>query len=497
MRKKNYSAQKHRKVLQTKSFLIKIKFEFYIHTGNTEVRQMAQLWGGRFTKDTDQLVYNFNASISFDQKFFHQDIEGSIAHTVMLAKQKILTEEEKDAIVKGLTGIREDVDAGKLQITSAYEDIHSFVEANLIDRIGDAGKKLHTGRSRNDQVALDMKLYTRDEISNVDDLLKDLLAELLIIMKENTETYMPGFTHLQKAQPITLAHHMGAYFEMFKRDRSRMADIYKRMNYCPLGSGALAGTTYPLDREYTASLLGFEGPTLNSMDSVADRDYLIEFLSALSTIMMHLSRFSEEIIIWNSNEYKFIEIDDAYSTGSSIMPQKKNPDIAELVRGKTGRVYGALMALLTTMKGIPLAYNKDMQEDKELTFDAIDTVKGCLALFTGMIRTMKFNKDIMEKSAMHGFTNATDAADYLVKHGVPFRDAHSIIGHLVLTCIEKGKAIDEMSIEELKEISDVFEPDVYDAISLKTCVEKRLTIGAPSKTSMEQAIAAYEAYLKE
>ena len=458
---------------------------------------MAQLWGGRFTKDTDQLVYNFNASISFDQKFFHQDIEGSIAHTVMLAKQKILTEEEKDAIVKGLTGIREDVDAGKLQITSAYEDIHSFVEANLIDRIGDAGKKLHTGRSRNDQVALDMKLYTRDEISNVDDLLKDLLAELLIIMKENTETYMPGFTHLQKAQPITLAHHMGAYFEMFKRDRSRMADIYKRMNYCPLGSGALAGTTYPLDREYTASLLGFEGPTLNSMDSVADRDYLIEFLSALSTIMMHLSRFSEEIIIWNSNEYKFIEIDDAYSTGSSIMPQKKNPDIAELVRGKTGRVYGALMSLLTTMKGIPLAYNKDMQEDKELTFDAIDTVKGCLALFTGMIRTMKFNKDIMEKSAMHGFTNATDAADYLVKHGVPFRDAHSIIGHLVLTCIEKGKAIDEMSIEELKEISDVFEPDVFDAISLKTCVEKRLTIGAPSKTSMEQAIAAYEAYLKE
>ena len=458
---------------------------------------MAQLWGGRFTKDTDQLVYNFNASISFDQKFFHQDIEGSIAHTVMLAKQKILTEEEKDAIVKGLTGIREDVDAGKLQITSAYEDIHSFVEANLIDRIGDAGKKLHTGRSRNDQVALDMKLYTRDEISNVDDLLKDLLAELLIIMKENTETYMPGFTHLQKAQPITLAHHMGAYFEMFKRDRSRMADIYKRMNYCPLGSGALAGTTYPLDREYTASLLGFEGPTLNSMDSVADRDYLIEFLSALSTIMMHLSRFSEEIIIWNSNEYKFIEIDDAYSTGSSIMPQKKNPDIAELVRGKTGRVYDALMSLLTTMKGIPLAYNKDMQEDKELTFDAIDTVKGCLALFTGMIRTMKFNKDIMEKSAMHGFTNATDAADYLVKHGVPFRDAHSIIGHLVLTCIEKGKAIDEMSIEELKEISDVFEPDIYDAISLKTCVEKRLTIGAPSKTSMEQAIAAYEAYLKE
>ena len=458
---------------------------------------MAQLWGGRFTKETDKLVYNFNASISFDQKFYKQDIKGSMAHVKMLAKQGILTEEERDQILAGLEGILADVESGKLEITSEYEDIHSFVEANLIDRIGDAGKKLHTGRSRNDQVALDMKLYVRDEITEIDALVKEVLVTLEKIMEENIHTYMPGFTHLQKAQPITLAHHMGAYFEMFKRDRSRMADIYKRMNYCPLGSGALAGTTYPLDREYTASLLGFEGPTLNSMDSVADRDYLIEFLSALSTIMMHLSRFSEEIIIWNSNEYKFIEIDDAYSTGSSIMPQKKNPDIAELVRGKTGRVYGALMSLLTTMKGIPLAYNKDMQEDKELTFDAIDTVKGCLALFTGMIRTMKFNKDIMEKSAMHGFTNATDAADYLVKHGVPFRDAHSIIGHLVLTCIEKGKAIDEMSIEELKEISDVFEPDIYDAISLKTCVEKRLTIGAPSKTSMEQAIAAYEAYLKE
>lgn len=456
---------------------------------------MAQLWGGRFTKDTDQLVYNFNASISFDQKFFHQDIEGSIAHTVMLAKQKILTEEEKDAIVKGLTGIREDVDAGKLQITSAYEDIHSFVEANLIDRIGDAGKKLHTGRSRNDQVALDMKLYTRDEISNVDDLLKDLLAELLIIMKENTETYMPGFTHLQKAQPITLAHHMGAYFEMFKRDRSRMADIYKRMNYCPLGSGALAGTTYPLDREYTASLLGFEGPTLNSMDSVADRDYLIEFLSALSTIMMHLSRFSEEIIIWNSNEYKFIEIDDAYSTGSSIMPQKKNPDIAELVRGKTGRVYGALMSLLTTMKGIPLAYNKDMQEDKEVTFDAIDTVKDCLRLFDGMLSTMKFNHEIMEKSAMKGFTNATDAADYLVGKGVPFRDAHGIIGQLVLHCLDKGCAIDELSIEELQKISPVFEADVFDAISLKTCVEKRLTTGGPGRQAMLDTIEMQKAYL--
>lgn len=457
---------------------------------------MAQLWGGRFTKDTDELVYRFNASISFDQKFFSQDIEGSIAHVVMLQKQGILTKDEKDAIVKGLTGIRDDVESGKLEITDKYEDIHSFVEANLIDRIGDVGKKLHTGRSRNDQVALDMKLYIRTELLNVDDILKELLYSLLKIMEENTETYMPGFTHLQKAQPVTLAHHFGAYFEMFKRDRLRLRDIYHRMNYCPLGSGALAGTTYPLDRVYTASLLGFEGPTLNSMDSVADRDYVVEFLSALSTIMMHLSRFCEEIIIWNSNEYQFVEIDDAYSTGSSIMPQKKNPDIAELVRGKTGRVYGALISMLTTLKGIPLAYNKDMQEDKELTFDAIDTVKGCLSLFNGMITTMKFRKDVMEESAMNGFTNATDAADYLVNHGVTFRDAHSIIGKLVLTCIEKNKAILDLTMEEFKEISEVFEPDIYDAVSLKTCVEKRLTVGAPGKAAMDQVIAMEKEYLE-
>ena len=396
---------------------------------------MAQLWGGRFTKETDQLVYNFNASITFDRKFYKQDIEGSIAHVTMLAKQGILTEQERDDIVRTLKEIRDEVESGKLEITSEYEDIHSFVEANLIDRLGDTGKKLHTGRSRNDQVALDMRLYTRDELLHTDDLLKELLETILKIMEANTETIMPGFTHLQKAQPITLAHHMGAYFEMFKRDCLRLHDIYERMNYCPLGSGALAGTTYPLDREYTAELLGFYGPTLNSMDGVSDRDYLIEFLSACATIMMHLSRFSEEIIIWNSNEYQFVEIDDAYSTGSSIMPQKKNPDIAELVRGKTGRVYGALMSLLTTMKGIPLAYNKDMQEDKELSFDAMDTVKGCIALFTGMLATMKFNKGKMRLSANNGFTNATDAADYLVKHGVPFRDAHGIIGKIVLYCI--------------------------------------------------------------
>ena len=456
---------------------------------------MAQLWGGRFTKETDQLVYNFNASISFDKRFYEQDIRGSIAHVTMLAKQGILTEEEKKQIIDGLNGIREDVENGKLEITDKYEDIHSFVEANLIDRIGDAGKKLHTGRSRNDQVALDMRLYTRDEVLELDSLLKEILEVLLKLMKENVETYMPGFTHLQKAQPITLAHHMGAYFEMFRRDRLRMKDIYKRMNYCPQGAGALAGTTYPLDREYTAELLGFDGPTLNSMDSVSDRDYLIELLSAMSTIMMHLSRFSEEVIIWNSNEYQFVEIDDAYSTGSSIMPQKKNPDIAELVRGKTGRVYGALMSLLTTMKGIPLAYNKDMQEDKELVFDAIDTTKGCLALFTGMLRTMKFNDARMEESAKHGFTNATDAADYLVNHGMPFRDAHGIVGQLVLYGIEHKKALDDFTMEEFKAISPVFEEDIYDAISMKTCVEMRNTIGAPGKAAMEKVIALEEEYL--
>ena len=457
---------------------------------------MAQLWGGRFTKQTDQLVFDFNASITFDKRLFHEDVTGSIVHATMLAKQGILTEEERKSIIEGLTGILEDVDAGKLIIDETQEDIHSFVEATLIDRIGDAGKKLHTGRSRNDQVALDMRLYTRARVAETDGLLEKLLEVILDTMENNLETYMPGFTHLQKAQPITLAHHYGAYFEMFKRDRQRLADIYKRMNYCPLGAGALAGTTYPLDREYTAKLLRFEGPTLNSIDSVADRDYLIEFLSALSTIMMHLSRFSEEIIIWNSNEYQFVELDDAYSTGSSIMPQKKNPDIAELVRGKTGRVYGALMALLTTMKGLPLAYNKDMQEDKEMAFDAMDTAADCITLFTGMIKTMKFRKDRMAKSAMNGFTNATDAADYLVGKGVPFRDAHGIIGRLVLYCIEKDTSIDALSLEELRSISDKFDEDIYDAISLKTCVEKRLTVGAPGAEMMKQVIEKNKEYLK-
>jgi len=456
---------------------------------------MAQLWGGRFTGSINELAWNFNASISFDQRFLEVDVRGSKAHATMLAKQGIITEEEKNSILKGLDEILSDVQAGKLQITDKYEDIHSFLEANLIERVGDAGKKVHTGRSRNDQVALDMRLYARDEVKSMTGLLEKLLSTLLDIMQDNLTTYMPGFTHLQKAQPVTLAHHLGAYFEMFKRDILRMRDIYNRMNYCPLGAGALAGTTYPLDRDYTASLLEFYGPTLNSMDSVSDRDYLIEYLSALSTIMMHLSRLSEEIIIWNSNEYRFVEIDDAYSTGSSIMPQKKNPDIAELVRGKTGRVYGDLMSLLTTMKGIPLAYNKDMQEDKEAAFDAMDTVKNCIVLFTDMLKTLKFNKEQMERSAMMGFTNATDAADYLVNKGMPFRDAHSVIGRLVLYCIEKKCAIDDLELKELKEFSDLFEEDIFDAISLKTCVEKRLTVGAPGPEAMKKVIAVNKEFI--
>ena len=458
---------------------------------------MAQLWGGRFTKETDRMVYEFNASIGFDKRLLDKDIKGSMAHADMLAKQGILTAQEAASIKKGLEAILWDVEEGRLAVDLGCEDIHSFVEAELTRRIGEAGKKLHTGRSRNDQVALDMKLYTREQVMVTDRLLKELLKVILEVMEENTETYMPGFTHLQKAQPTTLAHHYGAYFEMFRRDRQRMTDIYRRMNYCPLGAGALAGTTYPLDREYTASLLGFDGPAVNSMDAVSDRDYLIEFLAALSTIMMHLSRFSEEIILWNSNEYQFVELDDAFSTGSSIMPQKKNPDIAELVRGKTGRVYGDLMALLTTMKGLPLAYNKDMQEDKEVFFDASDTVKDCLTLFTGMLRTMRFRKDRMAASALNGFSNATDAADYLVGKGVPFRDAHGIVGRLVLYCLEKNTSIGALSMEELQGISDQFEEDLYEAVSLKACVERRLTAGAPGPKAMRAAMDGYRVYLEK
>jgi argininosuccinate lyase len=455
-----------------------------------------KLWGGRFIKPTNQLVHEFNASITFDKKLCHYDIQGSIAHVTMLSKQNILTKTEEQSIIDALQKIDQEIIEQTLAIDESYEDIHSFIEGTLIERIGDAGKKLHTGRSRNDQVALDMRLYTRDQILALHHLCFTLLTTIQNIMKEHTETFMPGFTHLQKAQPITLAHHMGAYFEMFKRDTSRLEDIYQRMNICPLGSGALAGTTYPLDRKYIATLLDFDDPCLNSIDGVSDRDYIIELLSALSTMMMHMSRLSEEIIIWNSDEYKFIELDDAFSTGSSIMPQKKNPDIAELIRGKTGRVYGTLMGILTTMKGLPLAYNKDMQEDKEGTFDAIETVQGCLQLLSDMLQTTTFLKDTMKQSASSGFTNATDAADYLVNNGVPFRDAHGIIGELVLYAIQQNTSLDALSLAEYQAISPVFKEDIYEAIALTTCVNKRNTIGAPSKQMMEQVITINDTYLK-
>jgi argininosuccinate lyase len=447
-----------------------------------------KLWGGRFTKETNKLVESFNESLSFDHRFYKQDIRGSIAHVKMLAKQNILTDDERDKIIEGLNSIEKDIESGVLKFDDGSEDIHSYVEAHLIERIGETGKKLHTGRSRNDQVALDMKLYVRDEIDELKDLLYELLGEVLRIMEENTTTYMPGFTHLQKAQPTTLAHHFGAYFEMFIRDFDRLRSTRRRMNLSPLGSGAFAGTTYDLDRDYVASLLEFETATRNSMDSVSDRDYLLELLSDLTIISMHLSRLSEEIIIWNTDEYRFVEMDDTYSTGSSIMPQKKNPDIAELIRGKSGRVYGSLISLLTTMKGLPLAYNKDMQEDKEMSFDAIDTVKSLIKLMSGMLSSMKFNNERMAKSARGGFTNATDAADYLVKKNVAFRDAHEIVGRLVLYGIEHGKALDDFSLEEFRNISEYFDYDIYDAISLKTCVEKRNTKGAPGLTAIMNEI---------
>ena len=454
-----------------------------------------KLWGGRFTGETNELVAKYNSSITFDSRFWREDIKGSMAHALMLGNRGIISNEEAELIHKTLTEIYSDIESGKLEIDMTAEDIHSFVEATLTERIGDAGKKLHTGRSRNDQVALDMRMYSRNAAAEIGKKLKKLLTTIFSIMKENTETYMPGFTHLQKAQPVTLAHHLGAYFEMFSRDRSRLKDARERMNYSPLGSGALAGTTYPLDREMTAHALDFYGPTENSMDGVSDRDYLIELLSCFSLIMMHLSRFSEEIIIWNSNEYRFIEIDDAYSTGSSIMPQKKNPDIAELVRGKTGRVYGSLTTLLTALKGLPLAYNKDLQEDKEAFFDALDTVSDSITLFEGMLSTLTFNKEVMAQSAKNGFTNATDAADYLVVHGIPFRDAHGIIGRLVLYCIDKKCALDDLTLDEFKQFSPTFDQDIYEAISLKTCVEKRNTIGAPGPSAMERMLQHCEEVL--
>lgn len=455
-----------------------------------------KMWAGRFSKEVDDRVNDFNSSIRFDARMFEQDIAGSMAHAQMLGAQGIIEKVDADRICDGLAGILDDLKSGALPFDPNAEDIHMFVEQVLTERIGDTGKRLHTARSRNDQVALDIRLYLRDEMKTVSSLLFDLVAELADKAGEHLETVMPGYTHLQRAQPVTFAHHLMAYANMFMRDLSRIQDACARMDFLPLGSGALAGTTYPIDRQLAARKLGFSGVTANSLDGVSDRDFCIELCSALSMVMMHLSRFSEEIVAWCSWEFKFIELDDAFATGSSIMPQKKNPDVAELVRGKTGRVYGDLMALLTVMKGLPLAYNKDMQEDKEVAFDAMDTVKNCLSLFTGMLKTMKFRKDRMAASAMNGFTNATDAADYLVGKGVPFRDAHSIVGRLVLYCIEKNTSIDKLSLEELKEISDEFEGDIYEAVSLKTCVEKRLTIGAPGPSAMREAVEKNKAYLE-
>ncbi len=438
-----------------------------------------KLWGGRFKEAEDKRTEEFNESLSFDKRMYRQDITGSIAHAEMLGRQGIISKEDSAAIVAGLQGILSDIDAGKLQITGDAEDIHSFVEAELTERIGEPGKRLHTGRSRNDQVALDMKMYTRDHIDAMEKNVQELIDAVSQIMDENRTTLMPGFTHLQKAQPTTLAHHMGAYKEMFLRDLGRLCDTRERLNECPLGAGAFAGTTYPLDREFTAEKLGFRKPTENSMDSVSDRDYLLEYLFDLAALQMHLSRLSEEICIWNSNEYRFVKISDLYSTGSSIMPQKKNPDIAELIRGKTGRVYGALQSLLTVMKGLPLAYNKDMQEDKELAFDAMDTVQNSVILMKDMLRTMSWNKARMQDSAKLGFTNATDVADYLVRKGVPFRTAHGIVGELVLLCEDKGCALDDLTLEEYHSICDRIDPDIYEAISLETCVKNRKTKGAP------------------
>lgn len=456
---------------------------------------MAKLWGGRFQKNTDKKVDDFNSSIRFDQRMYKQDIKGSIAHAEMLGKQGIIPTEDSDKIVDELKRILEDIENGKIEFEIDAEDIHMNIEKILIDRIGDSGKRLHTGRSRNDQVALDIRMYLMDETDVIRDMLHHTLTTLVDLASEHTETIMPGYTHLQKAQPITLAHHLMAYFEMFKRDFERLADCKKRTNVLPLGSGALAGTTYPLDREFVAERLGFDAVTMNSLDGVSDRDFVIELASCLSIIMMHLSRFSEELILWSSHEFSFVEMDDAYSTGSSIMPQKKNPDVAELIRGKTGRVYGHLTGLLTTMKGIPLAYNKDMQEDKEPIFDAIDTVKLCLPVFCDMLSTMTVRKDNMLKGAKGGFTNATDVADYLVKKGLPFREAHGVVGKMVFYALEHNKSLDDLTMDEYKQCSDIFEDDIYDAISMTTCVNDRKIIGGPAKETVEKAINAARAYL--
>ena len=451
-----------------------------------------KLWGGRFSKSTDKSVDDFNSSIRFDARMYAQDIRGSQAHAKMLGKQGIIPKEDSELIVKTLGEILRDIEDGKVEFTIDAEDIHMNIETILISRIGDVGKRLHTGRSRNDQVALDARLYLRDESEELSAMLSGLLSTILKLAEENLDTIMPGYTHLQKAQPITFAHHIMAYYEMFSRDLSRLNDWKTRMNIMPLGSGALAGTTYPLDREFVAKELGFLDITKNSIDGVSDRDFVCELAFVLSMVMVHLSRFSEEIILWSSNEFSFVDLDDAYSTGSSIMPQKKNPDIAELARGKSGRVFGDLMGLLTMMKGLPLAYNKDMQEDKEQIFDAIDTVKMCLPVFSGMLSTMKLKKDNMLQGAKGGFTNATDVADYLVKKGLPFRDAHAVVGKMVAYCLDKDTVIDALTMDEFKSFSDIFTDDVYEAISLETCVNMRKIVGGPARETMKKIIDKYK-----
>jgi len=455
-----------------------------------------KLWGGRFTKTTDAKTDHFHSSISFDQRLYKQDISGSMAHAKMLGKQGIISQEDAELIQQGLSEILEELEAGKIELDEAAEDIHMNIETLLTQRVGQAGKRLHTGRSRNDQVALDLRMYMKEEITAIRQLIIRLIQKLNQLAALHLDTIMPGYTHLQRAQPITLAHHLCAYIEMFKRDNERLADAYKRTDIMPLGSGALAATTYPLDREFVKEELGFASVTINSMDGVSDRDFCLEFLSAASIIMAHLSRFCEEIILWSSHEFKFIELDDSYSTGSSIMPQKKNPDMAELIRGKTGRVYGDLMGLLTVIKGLPLAYNKDMQEDKEAVFDAVDTVKTCLEVFTGMVATIKINSSSMAKAASGGFTNATDAADYLVKKGLPFREAHEILGKLVLYCIENQKDLNQLKLSEYKEASNVFEEDIYECISLENCVNTRNVVGGPAKNQTTKTIEANEAYCR-
>ncbi len=454
-----------------------------------------KLWGGRFSKSTDMVVDDFNSSIRFDQRLFREDIQGSIAHVTMLAAVQILTESERDTIIHGLKDLEKSIENNEVEFDISAEDIHMNIETLLIQQIGDVAKKMHTGRSRNDQVATDMRLYIKKEVQAIDQDVYRLLETLLKLSQEHIKTIMPGYTHLQKAQPTTLSHHLMAYFEMFKRDRDRLATSYHRMNQSPLGAGAFATTTYPLDRNMTAELLDFDAICLNSMDAVSDRDFLLDVLYALSMIMMHLSRFSEEIILWCSHEFRFIDLDDAYSTGSSIMPQKKNPDIPELIRGKTGRVYGDLMSLLTTMKGLPLAYNKDTQEDKEVTFDAIDTLKMCLPIFTKLLDTMTVRKEVMRSGAEGGFTNATDAADYLVKKGLAFRDAHEVIGKLVLYCVNNNTNLSKLSLPEYQNLSPLFEEDIFDAISLDTCVNKRQVIGGPAKEQMEKVNTYAATYL--